>query len=132
MTIIVTLTPDFARTKRRCPTCHSIFKPQREVAGELHEDGERVGLICDDCLEAGEDGLRTRMEKCAVYLTDFAKGLRESAAEKIVVPTAAEITRCNEEERAAWAEENAKYEAGRRPRIPTTAPTEEFSDEIPF
>ncbi len=105
MTIIVKLTPAFARTKRRCPTCHGIFKPEREVAGELHEDRERVGLICDVCLDAGEDGLRERMKTCADSLTNYAKMLQENAAGKIVVPTAAEIAHRNEEERAAWEKE---------------------------
>ncbi len=125
MTIIVKLTSSFGGwTKRGCSTCHSIFKPQRNVAGELHEDGERGGIICDACLDAGEDGLKARMEKCADYLSACAKGLQESAAGKIVVPTTAEIARRNDEEGAAWVEAYGKFEAD-------TAPGH-LSGDLPF
>lgn len=131
MTITVKLIHPFGYFQHRCRTCWHAFEPRREVAGELHEDGERVGLICDECLDAGEDGLKARMEKCADYLSDCAKGLRESAAGKVVVPTSAEIARRDEEERAAWAEAHAKDEAEWACLTRTTAP-DNLSDDLPF
>ena len=73
------------------------------------------------------------MKGCADSLADCAKGLREDAAGEIVVPTAAEMARRDDEERAAWKKEYAKDQVGWDNRIPTTAPApDHLCDEIPF
>ena len=122
MTTTVKLIRPFGCFRQSCSACWNSFKPQREIAGELYRDGEQVGLICDQCLDAGEEELRIRMKECADDLIRYAQALRKSAAGEIVVPTSAEVAHRDEEERAAWEKEYGNRET----------PPDHLSNVIPF
>lgn len=73
-----------------CSTCGDAFTPDAVIAIAYTQAGAEVGMICDQCSQAGRNALRQRIQYNATILHRRAEALERLATEDILFPNHAE------------------------------------------
>jgi hypothetical protein len=73
-----------------CGACGESFTPDAIIAIAYSRTGAEVGMICDQCLEAGYHALRQRIQGQATTLRRRAEALERLAEEDILFPERAD------------------------------------------
>jgi hypothetical protein len=69
-----------------CCTCGEQFTPDTVSATAYTHAGGEIGTVCDQCLHAGRDVLRRRIQRQAAILRSRAEALEWLAREEITLP----------------------------------------------
>ena len=72
--------------RSHCATCGARFMPDTLLATAYAESGRELGIVCDDCAQAGHEQLRQRMLQYAAALRHRAAALQWLATEAVCVP----------------------------------------------
>jgi hypothetical protein len=86
----------------RCATCGVRFMPDTLLATAYANSGQELGMVCDDCAQAGREQLRQRMLYYATALRHRAETLQCLATEAVCV-----ISQTDGKTYADWANRDA-------------------------
>ena len=83
-----------------CRMCGEPFIPDSVIAIAYSQAGAELGLLCDQCLQAGRGALSARMQRHAADLRGRAEALERLLAEDITFPKRADWQMLEEEHTA--------------------------------